>query len=86
MLSISIFTMLNNFQFQNDKLFNIVNIEIDSISSEREKKKLFQLRRDNFFKKNGIFVLRIHSVTLETLSKEEIKSWLINKISLIEKV
>ena len=75
-----------NFQFQNDKLFNIVNIEIDSISSEREKKKLFQLRRDNFLKKNGIFVLRIHSVTLETLSKEEIKSWLINKISLIEKV
>ena len=63
-----------------------MNIEIDSISSEREKKKLFQLRRDNFLKKNGIFVLRIHSVTLESLSKEETKSWLINKISLIEKV
>ena len=76
----------SNILFQNDNLYNIINIEIDSIGKEREKKKLFQLRRDNFFKKNGIFVIRIHSVTLETFSKEEIKSWLINKISLIEKL
>ena len=70
---------------EENNLYNIMNIEIDSISNKIEKKKLYKSRRDNILKENGITVLRIHSVTLETKSTEDIISWFTNKFSGIEK-
>ena len=64
----------------------IVNIEIDVVNNKKEKKKIFRLKRDKIAKLEGISVIRIHALTLESMNMSDTKIWLQKKINEIHNI
>ena len=64
----------------NEKIITI-NIEIDSISNKKERKKLYRNRRDSYLAANGISIIRIHESKLDEMLESDIETWLNKNIT-----
>lgn len=64
----------------NEKTITI-NIEIDSVSNKKEKKKLYRNRRDSYLTANGISIIRIHESKIDGMLESDIETWLNKNIS-----
>ena len=61
-----------------------INIEIDSVSNKKERKKLYRNRRDSFLTENGISIIRIHESKIDGMLDSDIEIWLNKNISEIK--
>jgi hypothetical protein len=64
----------------NEKTITI-NIEIDSVSNKKEKKKLYRNRRDSFLTANGISIIRVHESKIDSMLDSDIETWLNKNIN-----
>lgn len=64
----------------NEKTITI-NIEIDSVSNKKEKKKLYRNRRDSYLTANGVSIIRIHESKIDGMLESDIETWLNKNIS-----
>ena len=64
----------------NEKIITL-NIEIDSVSNKKERKKLYRNRRDSYLTANGISIIRIHESKLDEMLGSDIEAWLKKNIA-----
>jgi hypothetical protein len=64
---------------QGDSL--IINIEVDGIHHIRQKKRKFCMLRDTYLKSKGIVIERITDTMMDEMKDEELKEWVLQKVS-----
>jgi hypothetical protein len=60
----------------------IINIEVDGVHHNHEKKKLFCERKDKYLKTKGVYISRIDVSTIVKMTDIEIELWVLKVISL----
>jgi uncharacterized protein (UPF0147 family) len=75
----------NNDNDDDSESYNmVINIEINTVGSEKSKKILYRERRDAFLKGENVLVIRLHDAILDGMSRESIKELLLKKLEVIE--
>ena len=75
---------LNTDEFNHEN-YEIINIEIDDLSNDIEKKKLFKSRRAMLLKTHGVSVIRVQKYLLENMSNDATVTFFHKKFSEIIK-
>jgi very-short-patch-repair endonuclease len=57
-----------------------VNIEVDGIHHNRERKKRFCMLRDKYLKSQGVIIQRIVTSSLRKMNDTELEKWLSDKV------
>jgi hypothetical protein len=59
----------------------VINIEVDGVHHEEERKKRYCRLRDAYLKSKGIIIMRMTVARLETLNDAAIEQWLLNGVA-----
>jgi hypothetical protein len=65
----------------NNNTCMIMNIEVDGIHHNNEKKITFCSRKDKYLKSKGVFVLRIDVSRMNQMKDIELEEWILRSIS-----
>ena len=59
----------------------IINIEVYNKLRLNEKKRRFNMRRDEYLKSRGVFVKRIEASLLRGMSEKDVKEWVLDTVA-----
>jgi hypothetical protein len=59
----------------------MINVEIDGLLHNREKKKRFCMLRDRYMITQGVAVVRIRSASLRNMTDKDVEEWLLERVA-----
>jgi predicted nucleic-acid-binding protein len=77
-LRVPIANSVNHSQSNNSDL--IINIEVDGIHHQLERKKRFCMLRDKYLRSQGVVIERIEVSVLRRMKDNEVKEWLLERV------